>query len=189
MVTMKTCINSPCWFSADFRYNMMLAVAGTNAIGTAAPKPSVQASLRCWWWYCLRLVWADSCRGTNYWMYQNTYLVVSSFYSSAPMPLAQQHPNQACRPHWDVSGDSACAWFGRILAGVRSIECTNTPIQLFLHFILALRYRRTPFALPALTIYYTLGEPLSISLVLPVLKHTYFITFQTGIKTLRDRQN
>ncbi len=124
----KTFLNSPHWFSADFWYNMMLAVAGTNAIGTAAPKPSVQASLRCWWWYCLCSVWADSCRGMQYWMYQHTYLVVSSFYSSAPMPLAQQHPNQACRPHWDVGGDIACTQFGRILAGVRSIECTNTPI-------------------------------------------------------------
>ena len=50
------------------------------------------------------------------------------------------------------------------------IECTNTPIQFLFHFVLALRYCQTPFALPVLRINYALAEPLSISLVLPALK-------------------
>jgi hypothetical protein len=51
-----------------------------------------------------------------------------------------------------------------------TIECTNTPIWLLFHFVLALCYRRTPFALPLLRIDYALAEPLSISLVSPALK-------------------
>jgi hypothetical protein len=38
------------------------------------------------------------------------------------------------------------------------------------HFVLALHYRQTPFALPVLRIDYALAEPLLISLVLPALQ-------------------
>ncbi len=50
------------------------------------------------------------------------------------------------------------------------IECTNTPIYFLFHFVLALCYPRTPFALPVLRIKYVLAEPLSISLVSPALQ-------------------
>jgi hypothetical protein len=50
------------------------------------------------------------------------------------------------------------------------IECTNTPIWFLFHFVLALCYHWTPFALPVLRINYALAEPLLISLVFLALQ-------------------